>query len=253
MEGFIQFAGRRVLVTGASSGLGRAVAVQLGRLGAEVILSGRNREELENTREAMTGGCAHVWPLELRDGERIASSVRELAGRVGRIYGLCHCGGVVETRPLASFQAESFEAMLEVNLTAGLRLAQAVTRRDVMTEEGGAILFVASIYGWVGMPGQIGYSATKGALLAAARAMAVELARRRIRVNTLSPGFVRTPMTDKAMRLLSPEQRREFEAAYPLGAGTPEDVARAAAFLLAPENRWITGSDLVVDGGYTAR
>jgi NAD(P)-dependent dehydrogenase (short-subunit alcohol dehydrogenase family) len=160
---------------------------------------------------------------------------------------------VVETRPLSAFQPDSFRAMLEVNLMAGIELAQTVARRDVMTEEGGAILFISSIYGWVGMAGQIGYSATKGALLAAARAMAVELARRKIRVNTLSPGLVRTAMTDQALSMLSPEQVRELENAYPLGAGDPQEVARAAVFLLAPQSRWITGTDLIVDGGYTAR
>jgi NAD(P)-dependent dehydrogenase (short-subunit alcohol dehydrogenase family) len=103
------------------------------------------------------------------------------------------------------------------------------------------------------MPGQIGYCATKGGVAAAVRAMAVELARRKIRVNTLSPGLVRTSMTDAALSLLSERQVKDIEEAHPLGTGTPEDVARAAAFLLAPQNPWITGAELVIDGGYTAR
>jgi NAD(P)-dependent dehydrogenase (short-subunit alcohol dehydrogenase family) len=143
--------------------------------------------------------------------------------------------------------------MMDVNLSAGLELARIMCRKDILTEEGGSLLFVASIYGWVGMPGQIAYSATKGAMLAAARAMAVELARRRVRVNTLSPGLVHTPMTEAAFHLLSTQQVHDLETAYPLGAGQPEDVARAAAFLLAPQNRWITGTDLIIDGGYTAQ
>ena len=122
-----------------------------------------------------------------------------------------------------------------------------------MDQDGGTILFMSSIYSRVGMPGQIGYAGSKGAVVAASRAMAIELARRNIRVNTLSPGFVRTPMTDEALAKLSDSQVKKIEDAHPLGTGSPEDVARAAVFLLAPQNRWITGIDLVIDGGYTAQ
>jgi len=103
------------------------------------------------------------------------------------------------------------------------------------------------------MPGQIAYSASKGAVNSAVRTMAVELARRQIRVNTLSPGLVRTDMTNEAFKLLTEEQVKKLEQSFPLGVGSSGDVARAAAYLLAPQNRWITGIDLVVDGGYTAR
>jgi NAD(P)-dependent dehydrogenase (short-subunit alcohol dehydrogenase family) len=143
--------------------------------------------------------------------------------------------------------------MLDTNVTAGLELSRVISRRDVMAEEGGAILYIASIYGRVGQAGQIGYSASKGALLASARAMAVELARRKIRVNTLSPGLVHTPLSDGALAKISAKKVSELEASHPLGPGTPEDVARAAAFLLAPQSGWITGADLIIDGGYTAR
>jgi NAD(P)-dependent dehydrogenase (short-subunit alcohol dehydrogenase family) len=103
------------------------------------------------------------------------------------------------------------------------------------------------------MAGQIGYSATKGAVSAAVRSMAVELARRKIRVNSISPALVHTRLSDAALQRLDPARVQHLESLHPLGPGTPEDVARAAAFLLAPETRWITGTDLVIDGGYTAQ
>ena len=128
--------------------------------------------------------------------------IKALASEKGRLYGLCHAAGIVETRPLSTFNRASFQAMLDVNFTAGIELARAVTRRDVIVPEGGSVLLISSIYSHIGMPGQIGYSATKGALQAAARAMAMELARRRIRVNTIAPGMVLTPMTDTALARL---------------------------------------------------
>jgi NAD(P)-dependent dehydrogenase (short-subunit alcohol dehydrogenase family) len=250
---FIDFAGRWVLLAGASSGIGRAIAIELARHGARLLLTGRNDEQLRVTQAQLPEHSSRIVVQDLREIDALSGLVRDHAREHGRIYGLCYSSGVVETRPLASFNAGGFRGMVDVNVTAALELARGVCRRDVMTEEGGALVFITSIYGTVGMPGQIAYSATKGALQSAARSMAIELGRRKIRVNTLSPGLVHTPMTEKAFSLLSKEQIQEIESNHPLGVGTPSDVAHAAAFLLAPQTTWITGTDLVIDGGYTAR
>jgi NAD(P)-dependent dehydrogenase (short-subunit alcohol dehydrogenase family) len=194
-----------------------------------------------------------VLALDLARHDAIAPAVTTLRADTGPLYGLCHAAGIVETRPLASNTVAVVQSQLDINLLAGLELARAVCRRDVMTPDTGSLLFVSSIYGRVGMPGQIGYCATKGALVAAVRAMAIELARRRIRVNCLSPGLVLTQMTEEALAKLSPEHVDKLKSAHPLGAGQPEDVARAAVFLLAPATGWITGADLPVDGGFTAQ
>jgi NAD(P)-dependent dehydrogenase (short-subunit alcohol dehydrogenase family) len=166
---------------------------------------------------------------------------------------MCHAAGVVDTKPLSASNFKSVQATLDVNLIAGLEVARVVCRRDVLEEEGGSLLFIASIYGLIGMPGETAYSASKGAVLAAVRTLAVELARRKIRVNALSPGFVKTAMTENALSRLSAEHAEKIKSAHPLGVGEPEDVARAASFLLAPVNAWITGSNLVIDGGFTAQ
>jgi NAD(P)-dependent dehydrogenase (short-subunit alcohol dehydrogenase family) len=250
---FVDFGGRWVILTGASSGIGRAIAVELARRSARLVMIGRNEDRLREAAALLPADAARVVVQDLHQLEALQTLVADHARDFGRVYGLCHCAGIVETRPLTSFQAARFREMVDVNVIAALELARAVCRRTVMTEEGGALLFIASIYGLVGMPGQLVYSATKGALHSAARTMAIELARRRIRVNTLSPGLVHTPMTDAAFSLLSPEQVRAIEDTHPLGTGSPDDVARAAAFLLAPQSTWITGTDLVIDGGYTAR
>jgi NAD(P)-dependent dehydrogenase (short-subunit alcohol dehydrogenase family) len=250
---FLDFGGRWVAVTGASSGLGRATAVELARHGARVILIGRDEARLAATADQLEGAEYRIVAMDLARHEAIAAEVMRLSEAVGPLYGLCHAAGIVQTRPLASSTVPTVQAQLDINLLAGLELARVICRRDVMADDGGSLLFISSVYGRVGMPGQIGYCATKGALAAAVRAMALELARRQIRVNCLSPGLVLTQMTEQAFGKLSTEQVDKLKAAHPLGPGQPEDVARAAVFLLAPATRWITGADLAVDGGFTAQ
>lgn len=250
---FVDFQGKKVLVSGASSGLGRATCIELSRRGAGLILLGRNEAQLRITATQVQTDDVHLLKIDLTAFSEIYGHIKAISEAHGRIYGLCHSAGVVETRPMNAIRIESLRRMLDVNYLAGIELARAVCRRDVMTEDGGSILFISSVYSHAGAAGQTGYCGSKGALNAAARAMAIELARRKIRVNTLSPGLVQTTMTEEAFSRLSAEQRQRIEEAHPLGIGTPEDVARAAAFMLAPQNRWITGADLVLDGGYLAQ
>lgn len=252
-EAFVDFHGKKILVTGASSGIGRAISIELSRRGAGLILLGRDRDRLSETAELLGSADYHIICLDLKEHSAILTKIMELSQDIGRIYGLCHSAGIEETLPLSSCKPESVKSMLDINVISGIELARAVCRRDVMEEAGGSILFISSISALIGMPGHIAYSASKGAISAAVRSMALELARRKIRVNTLSPGLVRTQMTTTSLSMLSKQQVKDIEAGFPLGVGSPEDVARAAVFLLAPQNSWITGTDLVIDGGYTAQ
>ncbi len=246
------FEGRTVVVSGASSGIGRTVATELAGRGARLVLIGRDRERLEETAANIPDATCALVELDLAELGEIMPAIRKVAAETGRVYGLCHAAGVVQTLPLSASKPESFQSVMQVNYLAGMELARSVTRRDVIEQEGGALLFISSIYSMIGVAGEIAYSGSKGAVVAAARAMAIELARRKIRVNVLSPGMVRTEMTGKAFSKLTSEQVGALEAAHPLGFGGPQDVASAAAFLLSPENGWITATDLVVDGGRSA-
>lgn len=252
-RGFLDFEDRWVVVSGASSGIGRSIAIELARHGARLVLVGRHAERLAETASALQGADHRQVLLDLGRHDLIASTIADARSTTGPLYGLCHAAGIVETRPLPANTTQVVQAQMDINVLAGLELARSVCRRDAMAAEGGSVLFISSVYGQVGMPGQIGYCATKGALAAAARAMAIELARRRIRVNCLSPGLVLTHMTEAALGKLSPDQVEKLKSAYPLGVGRPEDVARAAVFLLSPGTGWITGVDLPVDGGYIAQ
>jgi NAD(P)-dependent dehydrogenase (short-subunit alcohol dehydrogenase family) len=250
---FVDFAGRWIVVAGASSGIGRAISVELAQWGARIVLIGRDEARLAETAAQLGDAAHHVLALDLSKHELIVPEIQRVRNEIGPIYGMCYSAGIVETRPLAATTVDIVRSQLDVNVIAAIELARAVARRDVMMPDGGSLLFVSSVYGHVGMPGQIGYCGTKGALGAIARAMAIELARRNVRVNCISPGLVFTNMTDRALGKLSSDHVERLKAAHPLGAGQPEDVARAAAFMLAPGSRWITGADLVVDGGFTAQ
>jgi NAD(P)-dependent dehydrogenase (short-subunit alcohol dehydrogenase family) len=250
---FIDFGGRWVVVSGASSGIGRAACTALAVNGARVVLMGRDESRLADTAATLEGAEHQVLPLDLKQHEAIAPAITQLRQRIGPIYGFCHAAGVVETRPLSASSVELIQGQLDINVLAGLELARVICRRDIMTPDGGSVLFISSVYGRVGMPGQIGYCATKGAIASATRAMAIELARRNIRVNCLSPGLVNTEMTKRSLGALSAEHGDRLKAQHPLGPGEPEDVARAIVFMLSPGSRWITGADLAVDGGFTAQ
>jgi NAD(P)-dependent dehydrogenase (short-subunit alcohol dehydrogenase family) len=142
---------------------------------------------------------------------------------------------------------------MAVNADAALELAKGFVSRRVFSGSRGSIVFVSSVLGIVGSSAAAAYSLSKGAVNALTRSLAVELAPRRIRVNCVAPGFVRTPMLDKLRRTWTAAQDAQVEALHPLGYGTPENVAGAVAFLLAETGSWITGTVLVVDGGYTAQ
>lgn len=247
------FEGKTIVVSGASSGIGRAVAVHLARQGAGLVLIGRDQARLEDTARQAGAQVSRIVQLDLTEVTAIMPAVKAAVSAVGRLYGLCHAAGTIDTLALSATSPEKLQAMIQVNYLAGMELARTITRRDIINEDGGSVLFLSSICTIIGAPGRVAYSGGKGAVTAAARAMAIELARRLIRVNVLSPGIVRTEMTEKSFYGLSVQQIQTIKETHPLGFGSPEDVARAAVFLLSPENKWITGSDLVIDGGCSAQ
>ena len=247
----LDMTGRTILVTGASSGIGRATAILLSRLGGRVILVARRREKLELTLAQLEGTGHAVELFDLSQYEGIPQWLKELAGTHGMLDGLVHCAGIQITAPLRILDANQVEAMWRTNVSASLWLAKGYRQRGV-NKPGGSLVFLASAIGLVGGTALSAYSGSKGAIIALTRSLAVELAREKIRVNCLAPGLIKTEMFDEFARQLTPENLAALQKDYVLDFGEPGDVANAAAFLLAPASRWITGIPFVVDGGLTA-
>jgi len=242
-----EFAGKRFLVTGASSGLGRACAEGLAHDGAELILPGRREEVL---REGFPSPHT-VLAGDLREEEfhkHIAASLKS-AGR--KLNGVVLAAGMQDIRPLMMESAASMAKTWEVNVFGSLGLlAQLLKLR--LIEKGGSIVLFSSAAASAGGAGLVSYAASKGAIEGATRSLAAELASQRIRVNAVAPGVARTPMSESYLHRLTGQQVANVEQDHPLGFGMPGDVAEPVRFLLSDAARWITGTVLAVDGGLTS-
>jgi NAD(P)-dependent dehydrogenase (short-subunit alcohol dehydrogenase family) len=243
--------GRLILVTGASSGIGRATAVLLSRLGARLILVARNEQRLLETLRSLDGQGHRIEPFDLTAAEMIPAWLRNLAISEGPIHGLVHSAGIHKLRPIRVLSPEAVEELLRIDVVAGLALARGFSQKAVAAP-GASLVFLSSVVAFTGQSGHSAYAASKGAVVSMTRALSVEFAPQKIRVNCVAPGLVSTEMGKELLDTLLPAQADALRAEHLLGIGAPVDIANAIAFLLAETGRWITGTVLVVDGGYTA-
>jgi len=247
----LDLSGKKVLVTGASSGIGRDTAVLLSELGGQLVLIARSQPRLEETAALLKGDGHTVAAYDLSDYENIPDWMKLLALRHGPFDGLVHSAGVHMIAPLRMLNAAKIEELWKVNVTAGLWLAKGFRQKGV-NAQGGSLVFLSSVAGLVGQPAVAAYSASKGAVNAMVKSLALELARENIRVNSIAPGMIMTEMTERFTQQLTADQLKQVMNEHPLGFGRTSDVAYAVAYLLSGATRWVTGTVLVVDGGYTA-
>ena len=237
-----------ILVTGASSGIGRAIAIECSKLGARVILTARSRERLSETLSMMERQEIHRFILadlsEANGVEAILTSMHE------KLDGIVSCAGYVETTPIGFIKSESFAKMMQVNFMSPFDMIQALFRSKRINKKA-SIVFISSISGiYTSLVGNAMYASSKAALTAMAKSMALEFAPKAIRVNCVNPGMVNTHLMDNG--IIDKEQLEEDMKKYPLRRyGEPQEIAYAAAYLLSDASSWITGTNLLIDGGYT--
>lgn len=246
--------GRHFLVTGAGSGIGRDTALLLHQLGARLSLVDRDEAGLAASCADLGGGEPVVPQVaDLSDSAGIEPLVARCVATNGPLHGVVHCAGIQAINPVRTLKVEDWRSIFAVNTEAALILGKAMSGRKAYAGDHGSLVFISSVMASVGSVGAISYSMSKAALEGMARSLALELAPRRIRVNCIAPGFVRTPLFERTERLWDADGKKAVEDLHPLGFGEPRDVAGAVAFLVADTGRWITGTTMVVDGGYLAR
>jgi NAD(P)-dependent dehydrogenase (short-subunit alcohol dehydrogenase family) len=237
------------LITGASSGIGREVAIRLSRQ-RRLLLHGRDQLRLEETRLRCQQPEIHqMWNCDFRSPEEIEGSVRPFFETAGvRVECFVHCAGMLTILPLRNIELPRAREIMNVNFHAAAEIARLLMKKRLNEQCLKRIIFISSVAGKFGAKGFSAYSASKGALDAMMRSLAVELAPA-VTANSILPGTIQTAMT-KSM-LENPETLRSLEKAAPLGIGVPADIAATVEFLLSDGARWITGQQIVVDGGQT--
>jgi NAD(P)-dependent dehydrogenase (short-subunit alcohol dehydrogenase family) len=253
MKPFLDFAEKAFVITGAGSGIGKEIALLCYENGAKLLLLDKNEAGLLETAKQMVSERYMLSAFDLTEYEKIEEEVASAIDKLGLFSGFCHSAGFEYTLPIKSMSPKHYQDLFNVNTIAAFELARILSKKKYAALEGASFVFIASIMGLVGRPGLTGYSATKGALISGAKSMALELAAKNIRVNCVSPGTVRTELIERMLQNLEPEQREKRLGDFPLGIGCPNDVANLVAFLLSDRSKWITGTNIAIDGGYTAK
>jgi NAD(P)-dependent dehydrogenase (short-subunit alcohol dehydrogenase family) len=238
--------GKTIFVTGASSGIGRATSIECSKMGAKLIISGRNPPALQETFDQLEG-IGHIQILaDLVNAQDVANIVDQLSS----LDGVVHCAGFTITTPFQFVNEKDLSAIMQVNFMAPALISQALIKKKKLNK-GASVVFISSVSGvYCSSIGGSMYSASKGAINGLVKGMALDLASKGIRVNCVNPGMINTNIF--AEGVITKEQLNEDKKRYPLNRyGQPEEVAYAIIYLLSDATKWITGSNLLIDGGYT--
>lgn len=236
---------KTILVTGASSGIGRGIAIDLSNMGAKVCITARNEARLNETFEQMFGDEHKIYKADLCSLDDISILIEELP----QLDGIVLCAGIIKTMPVKNITNSALDEIFQVNIMSDIRLVSSLLKRKKLNQ-GSSVVFISSVSTFNVKIGNSLYSATKGAVNSFAKAMALEVAKQKIRVNCIQPGFVPSNILSKGA--IEEDSFLKFYAErHPLGFGTPSDIANGCIYLLSDAARWVTGSIFTLDGGYT--
>jgi len=247
----LNMSNKTVLVTGASSGIGRQTAVELAALGARLVLVGRDEVNLAATLALLPDAKHVLAPFDLNQPDKLSGWLREMTASIGLLHGLAHCAGIHLVKPLKFMEPKDYQLIFESNIGVAFNLSKAFCQKRIASKPA-SIVFISSAAAIKGQAAIAAYAASKGALISLTRSLAIELAQDGIRVNCVVPGVVQTAMTEKLFDKMTEQQIQTMTKMHPLGLGKAEDVAHAIAYLLSDASRWMTGTSLVIDGGYSA-
>ncbi len=245
---------KNILITGASSGIGRECAIHCYKEGAKVHLLGRNENSLNEIYSRLNDKNNSYHILDLRDFAKYQSIIEDIVDKYGKIDGFIHSAGYQITLPISSMDYKQYIDIFEVNTISAFEFIKIITQKKYGNLKGMSIVLIASIMSIVADVALTAYCASKAALVGGAKALALELASKGIRVNCISPGTLSdTAMTENLKKQLSEEEFHKIENKYPLGLGITKDVSALCMFLLSDESEWITGQNLIVDGGLSIK
>lgn len=241
---------KNILVTGASSGIGKEVAITIANMGANVILNGRNAERLNLVAEIIKKDSTIVVCGDLTVG----GTVQEIVATIPKLDGIVHAAGIMRLLPFKFISEPDLNEMMNVNFTAPTLLSLEILKKKKINNNS-SIVYITSINGSVvGSKANAMYAASKGAISGIVRGMAIDLAKSKIRVNEVAPGMIETSGSMEIENIVSEDAIHEDKKKYPLGIyGQPEDVALACVYLLSDASKWVTGSKIIIDGGFTAQ
>jgi len=241
---------QRILITGASSGIGRACAIDCSKLGARIIALGRDQARLEQTLALLQGERHLALKCDLADIDNIPEHLAIVKGSEP-IAGFIHCAGIEQTRPLRSIDYDEYDRMFRINVMSAVRIAGIISSSGYADKNGASYILISSVSGLTGEKGKVEYSSTKSAIYALVKSLALELAPKKIAVNCLSPALVKTPMLQSMLETLPEDAFQEIEKKHLLGCLETSDISGMCIFLLSDAGRRITGSNIIIDSGYT--
>ena len=241
--------GKTIFVTGASSGIGRAIAIECSRMGAKVVITGRNVQRLDETFSLLEGEGHSQFIVDLTN----MNDITDLVAKLPELDGIVNSAGIVISLPFQFCSFEKSHPVIDTNLVKPMELIYRILKLKKNNRKGFSLVFISSVAGaFVSCPGTSVYSAAKAGIIGLTKGLAIDLASKNIRVNSVCPGMIETSMADETAAKVSQEAIEADKKRYPLKRyGKPEEVAHAVIYLLSNASSWVTGSSLVIDGGIT--